>query len=128
MYEYLAYTCATSGNLAQALSVEEVDDELLDSAGDIIEALIHVGYRRACSRPRGFVWLASTLHKRRACTERSIPVRQLDELVWQDLSTVLWEPEIVAEALLRAEADSGFPQEHQAPRTTLQQRIASVES
>ncbi len=43
MYEYLAYTCATSGNLAQALSADEVDDELLDAAGDMIEALIHGG-------------------------------------------------------------------------------------
>ncbi|MDP9316585.1 MAG: hypothetical protein M3R24_37985 [Chloroflexota bacterium] len=43
MYEYLAYTCATSGNLAQALSTDEVDHELLDAAGDILAALIHGG-------------------------------------------------------------------------------------
>jgi hypothetical protein len=40
MYEYLAYTCATAGNLKAALEREQVDDELLDAAGDIIEALI----------------------------------------------------------------------------------------
>jgi len=40
MYEYLAYTCATTGNLKTALSKETVDDDLLISAGELIEALI----------------------------------------------------------------------------------------
>jgi hypothetical protein len=43
MYEYLAYTCAVTGNLTGALEREQVDDELLDGAGDIIEALIAGG-------------------------------------------------------------------------------------
>ena len=43
MYEYLAYTCATAGNLLTALSGEHVDRDLLTSAGDIIQALISGG-------------------------------------------------------------------------------------
>lgn len=40
MYEYLAYTCATVGDLHRALSAPEIDDELLNGAGDIIQSLI----------------------------------------------------------------------------------------
>lgn len=43
MYEYLAYTCATVGDLRSALEREDVDDELLASAGDIIDALLRGG-------------------------------------------------------------------------------------
>lgn len=43
MYEYLAYTCASSGNLRKALEAEAVDPELLAGAGDIIQALIAGG-------------------------------------------------------------------------------------
>ncbi len=40
MYEYLAYICATTGDLKSALSAEIIDDELLASAGELIESLI----------------------------------------------------------------------------------------
>ena len=43
MYEYLAYTCAVAGNLKGELSKSEIDDELLNAAGDIIAALISGG-------------------------------------------------------------------------------------
>ncbi|MEO1528336.1 MAG: hypothetical protein AAFX06_23175, partial [Planctomycetota bacterium] len=43
MYEYLAYTCATAGGLLSAISTEQVDRELLTSAGEIIQALISGG-------------------------------------------------------------------------------------
>jgi hypothetical protein len=39
MNEYLAYTAATTGDLAGALAGSDVDDELLDAASDIIGAL-----------------------------------------------------------------------------------------
>lgn len=39
-YGYLAYTCADAGGLRDALMKESVDDELLRSAGEIIEALL----------------------------------------------------------------------------------------
>ncbi|MBI5779734.1 MAG: hypothetical protein HZA49_09820 [Planctomycetes bacterium] len=43
MNEYLAYQCATNGDLKTALSQDNLDDELLNSAGDIIKALINGG-------------------------------------------------------------------------------------
>ncbi|KQV47467.1 MULTISPECIES: hypothetical protein [unclassified Duganella] len=43
MYEYLAYSCATGGNLLGALESENIDDALLTGAGEIIEALINGG-------------------------------------------------------------------------------------
>jgi hypothetical protein len=43
MYEYLAYICATTGELSTVLAVGPMDDELLDSVGEIIEALLSGG-------------------------------------------------------------------------------------
>lgn len=43
MYEYLAYTCATSGGLREALEAPEIDAALLAGATDIIAALIAGG-------------------------------------------------------------------------------------
>jgi hypothetical protein len=43
MYEYLAYTCATSGGLRRALTRPDVDDELLENAGELIASLIQGG-------------------------------------------------------------------------------------
>lgn len=43
MYEYLAYTCAVAGGLRTELSKDTVDPQLLDAAGDLIQALIMGG-------------------------------------------------------------------------------------
>jgi len=43
MYEYLAYTCATSGGLRPALEEDAIDEELMNAAGDIISALMAGG-------------------------------------------------------------------------------------
>ncbi len=40
MYEYLAYTCATAGDLKSALAGDAIDEPLLLAAGDIIRTLI----------------------------------------------------------------------------------------
>lgn len=40
MYEYLAYTCATTGDLRAAITARDVDDEMLVAAGEILSALI----------------------------------------------------------------------------------------
>jgi len=40
MYEYLAYTCATSGGLLDAIRRDEVDEGLLIAAGEILSALV----------------------------------------------------------------------------------------
>jgi hypothetical protein len=43
MYEYLAYTCATAGGLAEELAAPQVDEPLVAGAGDILQALIAGG-------------------------------------------------------------------------------------
>lgn len=43
MYEYLAYTCATNGELHKKLESEQIDNKLFKSASDIIESLIAIG-------------------------------------------------------------------------------------
>ena len=43
MYEYLAYTAATTGGLLAALRGDDIDRELLDAAGEIIAALVTGG-------------------------------------------------------------------------------------
>jgi hypothetical protein len=43
MYEYLAYTCAVSGELKMELSAPEITEDVLSAAGDIIVALINGG-------------------------------------------------------------------------------------
>jgi hypothetical protein len=43
MYEYLAYTCATAGELRVAIRGNEIDTELLTAAGEILSALIRGG-------------------------------------------------------------------------------------
>lgn len=43
MYEYLAHTCATTGDLLAALDVNRADRELLTSAGELLAALINGG-------------------------------------------------------------------------------------
>ncbi len=40
MYEYLAYICATAGDLKSALDQETIDEDLLNSAGELLDALI----------------------------------------------------------------------------------------
>jgi hypothetical protein len=43
LYEYLAFTCATAGDLRGALASAEADGPLLDAASDLIEALVQGG-------------------------------------------------------------------------------------
>lgn len=43
MYEYTAYICAKTGDLREEIAREEVDDETVTAAGDIIAALIDGG-------------------------------------------------------------------------------------
>ena len=43
MNEYLAYTCAVAGELDKVLEQESIDNELISSIGEILEALINGG-------------------------------------------------------------------------------------
>ena len=43
------------------------------------------------------------------CEARFIPAHQLDELVWQDLCSLMTHPEIIAAALQRAQGGGWLP-------------------
>ncbi|SMD21116.1 hypothetical protein [Kibdelosporangium aridum] len=83
MNEYLAYIAATTGGLADALTESEVDDEVLDAAGDILAALSDVGgpAKDIRSYPEGHAmidrYLAVVRH--RPSVSRIRAVLQLDQ-------------------------------------------------
>ncbi len=60
------------------------------------------------------------------CSARLIPMRQLDEVVWGDLCSLLSEPEALAGALERAQSGAWLPQELQARRETLRKAQTSL--
>jgi site-specific DNA recombinase len=64
--------------------------------------------------------------REQCCPSRLIPVRQLDELVWDDLCALLQDPERIARALERARAGAWLPQELQARRENLRKAGASL--
>jgi site-specific DNA recombinase len=60
------------------------------------------------------------------CRSRFIPAGQLDELVWKDLCEVLTHPQMIAEALQRAQGGQWLPQELQARRENLRKARVSL--
>jgi site-specific DNA recombinase len=66
-------------------------------------------------------------HRDERCSARSIPVDQLDELVWQDVCEVLTHPEYMTSALQRAQDGQWLPQALQARRENLRKARVSVE-
>src|SRR3954449_8042446 len=60
------------------------------------------------------------------CPARHTPVSQLDALVWQDLCTLLSEPEPLAAAVARAHGGAWLPQELLARRETLRRGQAHL--
>ena len=66
-------------------------------------------------------------HRDEKCSARSIPVEQLDELVWQDVCEMLTHPEKIAAALYRAQGGQWLPQELQARRENLRKARVSLE-
>ena len=67
-------------------------------------------------------------HLHHRCPARYIPARQLDELVWQDLCEMLTHPEIVTQALHRAQGGSWLPQELQARRENLRRGQVALQN
>jgi site-specific DNA recombinase len=66
-------------------------------------------------------------HRDEKCSARSIPVEQLDELVWQDVCEMLTHTDKIAAALYRAQGGQWLPQELQARRENLRQARVSLE-
>jgi site-specific DNA recombinase len=66
-------------------------------------------------------------HRDDKCSARSVPVEQLDALVWQDLCEVLTHSDTIAAALYRAQGGHWLPQELQARRENLRKARVSLE-
>jgi site-specific DNA recombinase len=64
----------------------------------------------------------------RRCTARYLPGRALDDLVWQDLCTLLLEPDHLAAALRRAHGGHWLPQELQARQATLRHALTQLDT
>jgi site-specific DNA recombinase len=60
------------------------------------------------------------------CQARYAPAGALDDLVWQDLVTLLSQPEQIIQALRRAQSGDWLPQQLQARRQTLNQALAQL--
>lgn len=58
-----------------------------------------------CQSKMGQLELAA----RRICAAGFIPVKQLDEVVWQDLYEVIMKPELIRQALERAWGGNWLP-------------------
>src|SRR6266487_3840794 len=71
--------------------------------------------------------LSLATRREEKCPARSIPVEQLDELVWQDLCGLLTQPEHIADALARAQGGHWLPQALHARRENLRKARVSVE-
>ena len=65
-------------------------------------------------------------HRTTCCPARHTPAGQLDELVWDDLCTLLAEPEPLASAVARAHGGAWLPQELLARRETLRRGQAHL--
>ncbi len=66
-------------------------------------------------------------HPDEKCSARSVPVEQLDELVWQDVCEMLTHPDMITTALYRAQGGQWLPQELQARRENLRKARVSLE-
>ena len=66
-------------------------------------------------------------HRDEKCPAHYITAEQLDEVVWQDVCTVLTHPELIAVALERSQGGLWLPQELQARRENLRKARVSVE-
>ena len=82
------------------------------------------GYRYYVCRGQSDALRAAQGHR---CTARYAPADQLDQLVWQDLCSVLTHPEMIAYALERAHGVHWLPQELQAQVESFQKASRQLE-
>jgi site-specific DNA recombinase len=102
----------------------------------LLRALISCGHCRLASSGRasaGKAYYACTgkmdpiqTGREERCGSRFIPAVQLDELVWRDLCEVITKPELIEEALKRAQGGEWLPQELQARRANLHKAEVSI--
>ncbi|TMD63822.1 MAG: recombinase family protein [Chloroflexi bacterium] len=71
--------------------------------------------------------LTRATRREEKCLARTIPVEQLDELVWQDVCLVLTHPQQIAEALTQAQGGQWLPQARPSRREHLRKAHVSVE-
>ncbi len=119
MYEYLAYICATTGDLKTELSKNENDTELIKASGEIIEALINGGpvedisiYKDAASVIK--LYLAQTIGKfytlDRFLILNTIKSYLSDkEADWNKLSENGWSDDLRANLLISIEKELSLP-------------------
>jgi site-specific DNA recombinase len=103
----------------------------------LLRALVSCGRcGRACvALTRGryrYYWCSGKMHpihsgQEEPCPARFIPAAQLDELIWQDVRTVLTEPGHLTAALGRAHGGQWMPHEWQARQENLRKAQASIE-
>jgi site-specific DNA recombinase len=102
----------------------------------LVRALVSCGCcRLACTgqtrRRYSYYTCVGKMHPSRTgreqrCTNRLIPMRQLDEVVWADLCDLVMHPEMIRQALGRAESGEWLPQELPARRSSLSKASASL--
>jgi site-specific DNA recombinase len=61
------------------------------------------------------------------CTARYAPAKILDQLVWQDLCTVLADPDLITHELQRAQTGEWLPQALQSRRQSVKDALAQLE-
>ncbi|MHA2065227.1 MAG: recombinase family protein [Candidatus Thorarchaeota archaeon] len=61
------------------------------------------------------------------CTARYVPSQALDTLVWEDLCGIITSPELITQALERAQAGEWLPQVLQSRKETLSQSLRQLE-
>ena len=72
-------------------------------------------------------WHVVQSYEAARCPSRLIPMRSLDAVVWDDLCTVLTQPELIRQALERSQGGAWAPQEAQARRENLRKGIRHLE-
>src|SRR4051794_25871244 len=79
-----------------------------------------------CRELRTWSALPAPQQNQQKCFSRLSPSERLDQLVWEDLSALLTEPEQVTQALERAHGGAWLPQELPARQESLRRGQASL--
>jgi len=86
--------------------------------------LVHPGYPYYVCRGRTDALRAARGER---CIARYAPAKSLDQLVWQDLCTLLTDPTLITHELERAQAGEWLPQALQSRRQSIQDALAQLD-